>query len=107
MLLVISFPWTVSQQFQDTTFPSLAGARIIRIATNPQYQGMGYGSVAMKLLEKYYSGQIEAEAQLKANVLSETRALDTAASSSNGSLEIAVNDPKPKKSLPPLLFKTR
>ena len=68
-------PWTVSQQFQDMTFPSLSGARIIRIATNPQYQGMGYGSVAMKLLEKYYSGQIQIEAQLEANVLSNDKHL--------------------------------
>lgn len=28
-------PWTISQQFQDAEFPSLSGARIIRIAVHP------------------------------------------------------------------------
>ena len=36
-------PWTISQQFQDSSFASLAGARIIRIATHPEYQRMGFG----------------------------------------------------------------
>jgi N-acetyltransferase 10 len=31
-------PWTISAQFQDNDFPSLAGARIVRIATHPDYQ---------------------------------------------------------------------
>lgn len=30
----------------------------VRIATHPDYQGMGYGSRALDLLEKYYEGQI-------------------------------------------------
>src|SRR5690606_19378538 len=28
-------PWSISQQFQETNFASLSGARVIRIATNP------------------------------------------------------------------------
>lgn len=28
-------PWKVSEQFQDTEFPSLSGARIVRIAVHP------------------------------------------------------------------------
>lgn len=51
-------PWTVSQQFQDNDFPRLAGARVVRIATHPDYQGMGYGKRAMKLLKEYYEGKI-------------------------------------------------
>jgi N-acetyltransferase 10 len=51
-------PWTVSQQFQDNDFPRLAGARIVRIATHPDYQGMGYGQRAMRLLKEYYEGKI-------------------------------------------------
>ena len=51
-------PWTVSQQFQDNDFPKLAGARIVRIATHPDYQGMGYGKRAMRLLKEYYEGKI-------------------------------------------------
>ena len=51
-------PWTVSQQFQDNDFPKLAGARIVRIATHSDYQGMGYGQRSMKLLQEYYEGKI-------------------------------------------------
>lgn len=31
-------PWTVSQQFADYEFAGLSGARIVRIATHPDYQ---------------------------------------------------------------------
>lgn len=51
-------PWTISQQFQSQSFASLAGARVVRIATNPNYQGMGYGTTALKQLESYFQGQI-------------------------------------------------
>ncbi|RKF60269.1 RNA cytidine acetyltransferase [Erysiphe neolycopersici] len=47
-------PWIVSQQFQDDEFPGLSGARIVRIATNPEYANMGYGSKALELLIDYY-----------------------------------------------------
>ena len=33
-------PTLVSFQFQDHDFPSLSGARIVRIATHPDYQGV-------------------------------------------------------------------
>jgi N-acetyltransferase 10 len=29
-------PWTVGQQFQDSEFPRLSGARIVRIAVHPE-----------------------------------------------------------------------
>jgi N-acetyltransferase 10 len=51
-------PWTVSQQFQDNDFPKLAGGRIVRIATHPDYQSMGYGKRTMELLQEYYEGRI-------------------------------------------------
>lgn len=35
-------PWTIAQQFQDPDFPKLSGARIVRIATHPEYQGVYY-----------------------------------------------------------------
>jgi tRNA(Met) C34 N-acetyltransferase TmcA len=35
-------PWTVAQQFQDQDFPSLSGARIVRIATHSDYQGVSF-----------------------------------------------------------------
>ncbi|KAK5781713.1 ribosome biosynthesis protein KRE33 PWA37_004612 [Arxiozyma heterogenica] len=50
-------PWLVSQQFQDEEFAGLSGARIVRIATNPEYASMGYGSRAIELLRDYFEGK--------------------------------------------------
>ena len=50
-------PWLVSQQFQDEEFASLSGARIVRIATNPDYISMGYGARALELLTDFYLGK--------------------------------------------------
>ncbi len=50
-------PWLVSQQFQDDGFASLSGARVVRIATNPNYVRSGYGTRALQLLCDYYGGQ--------------------------------------------------
>lgn len=51
-------PWTVCQQFQDANFGELSGVRIVRIATHPDFQSMGYGKCAMNLLTQYYRGEI-------------------------------------------------
>ena len=50
-------PWLVSQQFQDEDFAGLSGARVVRIATNPEYVSMGYGSRALELLLDFYEGK--------------------------------------------------
>lgn len=50
-------PWLISQQFQDEEFAGLSGARVVRIATNPEYSSMGYGSRAMELLRDYFEGK--------------------------------------------------
>ncbi|OAX41419.1 DUF699-domain-containing protein [Rhizopogon vinicolor AM-OR11-026] len=50
-------PWLVSQQFQESKFALLSGARIVRIATHPDYANMGYGSRALKALNAFYSGE--------------------------------------------------
>ena len=50
-------PWLVSQQFQDEEFAGLSGARIVRIATNPEYTNMGYGSRAITQLTDFYEGK--------------------------------------------------
>lgn len=50
-------PWLISQQFQDEEFAGLSGARIVRIATNPEYASMGYGSRAIELLRDYFEGK--------------------------------------------------
>ena len=50
-------PWLVSQQFQDSDFAGLSGSRVVRIATNPDYLHMGYGSRALELLTDFYEGK--------------------------------------------------
>jgi N-acetyltransferase 10 len=50
-------PWLVSQQFQDSEFAGLSGSRVVRIATNPDYLNMGYGSRALQLLTDFYEGK--------------------------------------------------
>ncbi|CCF60285.1 hypothetical protein KAFR_0J02210 [Kazachstania africana CBS 2517] len=50
-------PWLISQQFQDEEFAGLSGARIVRIATNPEYASMGYGSRSIELLRDYFEGK--------------------------------------------------
>ena len=87
-------PWTLAQQFQDDEFPGLSGARIVRIATHPDYQGMGYGKRALQQLEAYYRGEItslkEGGAAKKADAAAKHPRL--------AMLE-------PRKNLPPLLNK--
>ncbi|KAI8643746.1 GNAT acetyltransferase 2-domain-containing protein [Parasitella parasitica] len=61
-------PWLISQQYQDDDFASLSGARVVRIATHPDYAKMGYGSRALELLTDFYQG--------KSNDLSESNSPD-------------------------------
>lgn len=56
-------PWLVSQQFQDSEFASLSGSRVVRIATNPEYTNMGYGSRALQLLTDFYEGKFTSLAE--------------------------------------------
>lgn len=93
-------PWTISQQYNDSEFGSLSGGRIVRIATHPDFQKMGYGKRALQQLIDYYSGNIP-------NLHED--------SVHNGKIdEITDNDIeenlmeeviKPRKNLPPLLLK--
>jgi len=49
-------PWTLAQHFRDSTFPRLSGIRIIRLATHPDAQNLGYGSRTLQLLLEYLCG---------------------------------------------------
>jgi N-acetyltransferase 10 len=51
-------PWTISQQFNDNDFATLSGARIVRVATHPDVQGMGYGTRALELLIAFFQGRL-------------------------------------------------
>ncbi|KAH8304725.1 hypothetical protein KR044_007263, partial [Drosophila immigrans] len=48
-------PWNVAEQYGDRHFPKLSGVRIVRVATHPNYQRMGYGKRAIQLLKDYYA----------------------------------------------------
>lgn len=65
-------PWLVSQQFQDEDFAGLSGARVVRIATNPDYIQMGYGSKALELLTDYYEGRFASLSESEDQVMDES-----------------------------------
>ncbi|MGH0114495.1 UNVERIFIED_CONTAM: hypothetical protein FKN15_019635 [Acipenser sinensis] len=92
-------PWTVSEQFQDPEFGSLSGGRVIRIAVHPDYQGMGYGSRALQLVQMYFEGQFPC---LKENALKSVSEFTRVNSEAVSLLEEVVS---PRKDLPPLLLK--
>ncbi|XP_014215555.1 RNA cytidine acetyltransferase [Copidosoma floridanum] len=94
-------PWTIAQQFVDKNFPLLSGARIVRIATHPDYQGMGYGSRALALLRRYYQGCIPS---LETDDNEEDKT-SIAQISEDTEIDLLEETIEPKQNLPPLLLK--
>nr|XP_060620967.1 RNA cytidine acetyltransferase [Anolis sagrei ordinatus] len=92
-------PWSISEQFQDPDFGSLSGGRVVRIAVHPDYQGMGYGSRALRLLQMYYEGKFPC---LEEKMTQKPREITTVSSEAVSLLDESV---KPRKDLPPLLLK--
>ncbi|XP_077451509.1 RNA cytidine acetyltransferase [Stigmatopora argus] len=92
-------PWTVSEQFQDPEFASLSGGRVVRIAVNPDYQGMGYGSRVLQLLQMYYEGKFPT---MDESTASQRNEITSVSSEAVTLLEEVVT---PRKELPPLLLK--
>ncbi|KAM6937841.1 RNA cytidine acetyltransferase [Xenentodon cancila] len=92
-------PWTVSEQFQDPEFGGLSGGRVVRIAVNPDYQGMGYGSRALQLLQMYYEGKFPT---IDENTQSTHAGITSVSSEAVSLLEEVI---APRKELPPLLLK--
>ncbi|KAM9854883.1 RNA cytidine acetyltransferase [Aulostomus maculatus] len=92
-------PWTVSEQFQDPEFGSLSGGRVVRIAVNPDYQGMGYGSRALQLLQMYYEGKFPT---MDEDTHPNHKEITSVSSEAVSLLEEVVT---PRKELPPLLLK--
>ncbi|KAI5948932.1 NAT10 [Candida theae] len=96
-------PWLISQQFQDEEFASLSGARVVRIATNPEYSGMGYGSRAMELLQDYYSGKFtDINESSTLNDTTMTRVTDAELANASLKDDIKLRE---ASTLPPLLLK--
>ncbi|TQD93820.1 hypothetical protein C1H46_020592 [Malus baccata] len=98
-------PWKFCEQFQDTVFPSLSGARIVRIATHPSAMKIGYGSQAVELLTRYYEGQFAPISELDVEDVVETPPLKvTEAAEKVSLLEESI---KPRTDLPHLLVHLR
>eukprot|EP01126_Amoeba_proteus_P061077 TRINITY_DN8157_c0_g1_i7.p1 TRINITY_DN8157_c0_g1~~TRINITY_DN8157_c0_g1_i7.p1 ORF type:complete len:505 (-),score=97.81 TRINITY_DN8157_c0_g1_i7:381-1895(-) len=95
-------PWNISMQFQDEDFPSLSGARIIRIATHPQLYNKGYGTRALELLTAYYEGKISKFGCSDSAAENDDQREDLLPSDEN--LRTCENI-KPRTHLPPLLRK--
>ena len=96
-------PWTMAQQFQDDNFPSLSGARVVRIATHPDYQRMGYGSKALELLQKYYEMKIpNLNEDVDFESSSAAAEIETVQS---GDVSLLEEQIAPRRNLPPLLLK--
>ncbi|XP_073977279.1 RNA cytidine acetyltransferase l(1)G0020 isoform X2 [Rhodnius prolixus] len=93
-------PWTIAHQFQDEEFPTLSGLRIVRIATHPDYQSMGYGARALTLLKDYYSLKIPVFEDMKTGY-DEQRNDSKESDEENLYNEVI----EPRTSLPPLLMK--
>ena len=94
----------MEQQFRDSdraseSFGSLSGARIVRIATHPDYQRMGYGARAMELLQKYYEMKIPSLEEADTEVRAEIRPV--------GDDEVGLLEERltPRENLPPLLLR--
>ncbi|XP_077287294.1 RNA cytidine acetyltransferase l(1)G0020 [Arctopsyche grandis] len=90
-------PWNICEQFGDRDFPQLCGARIIRIATHPNYQKMGYGKRALQQLALYYSGEIPCLNEDSTNDISEDVEKD------DDQLGLLHETIKPRKNPPTLL----
>lgn len=98
-------PWTVSQQFQDSEFASLSGARVVRIATHPDVTGMGYGSRAIELLSKYYQGEITSDVQTEeAKAKEDAEEENDNEEDEDAAAKLLKEKIKPRKTLPPLLL---
>nr|GMD79002.1 RNA cytidine acetyltransferase 1 isoform X1 [Ipomoea batatas] len=98
-------PWKFCQQFNDSVFPSLSGARIVRIATHPTAMKLGYGSAAVELLTRYYEGQLTQMSELDAqDELQDQPVKVTEAAEQVSLLEENI---KPRTDLPPLLVPLR
>ncbi|RKF53383.1 RNA cytidine acetyltransferase [Golovinomyces cichoracearum] len=98
-------PWVISQQFQDDEFASLSGARIVRIATNPEYVNMGYGTKALELLIDFYGRKFTNLSEENTTKVEESMPRVTDAELASGSLlddNIKVRD---IKKMPPLFSK--
>ncbi|KAJ3918754.1 GNAT acetyltransferase 2-domain-containing protein [Lentinula edodes] len=94
-------PWLITQQYQETKFAELSGARIVRVAVGEGIGGMGYGSRAINCLNAYFSGEYFNLDEPETENSAETHARDDAREAATLHTEkITVRAPN---AMPPLL----
>ncbi|KAJ1412894.1 tRN [Sesbania bispinosa] len=98
-------PWKFCEQFRDTVFPSLSGARIVRIATHPSAMRLGYGSQAVELLIRYYEGQLTPISEI--DVEDEVQAPQVRVTEAAEKASLLEENIKPRTDLPHLLVHLR
>lgn len=99
-------PWTIAQQFGDSKFAQLSGARIVRIAVHPSVQGMGYGSRAVELLYRFYNGEMVSldGRDVDSSGEDDGTEVESLEGDDNGETGIRAEKLAPRKQLPPLLL---
>ncbi|KAG8474929.1 hypothetical protein CXB51_031643 [Gossypium anomalum] len=100
-------PWKFCEQFRDPDFPSLSGARIVRIATHPSAMRLGYGSAAIELLTRYYEGQLRSFSELDVEDAETPQGIQLRLSEAAEKVSLLEENIKPKTDLPPLLVHLR
>ncbi|KAB7507756.1 RNA cytidine acetyltransferase [Armadillidium nasatum] len=91
-------PWFLVREQNNPKLGKMKAVRILRIATHPDYQSMGYGSRAIKLLKEYYQGRcISLEEDQTKEVQKENKKLEQISSSEeNSSLIAKLNERTPE-----------
>ncbi|KAI8540711.1 hypothetical protein RHMOL_Rhmol08G0006900 [Rhododendron molle] len=97
--------WKFCEQFRDTVFPSLSGARIVRIATHPSAMRLGYGSTAVELLTRYFEGHLTTISEVDVDNAPESPHVRVTEAAEKVSL--LEENIKPRTDLPPLLVHLR
>jgi N-acetyltransferase 10 len=97
-------PYIIMKQFQELDFGGLSGGRIVRIATHPDYQKMGYGTKALQLLIKYYQGEIfDLNENLDEKIEESEKKTEVKEKEKKSTLLNENIEPKDSTKLPPLL----
>ncbi|XP_021758990.1 RNA cytidine acetyltransferase 1-like [Chenopodium quinoa] len=102
-------PWKFCEQFRETVFPSLSGARIVRIATHPSAMRLGYGSVAVELLARYFEGQLTSTSEADDDDDDDEDINEPPVSIVQAAEKVSLLEEniKPRTNLPPLLMHLR
>ncbi|KAF8915395.1 DUF699-domain-containing protein [Mucidula mucida] len=93
-------PWLVAQQFQESRFAEMSGARVVRVAVSPEVANMGYGSRALHALNSYYSGELYSFSESESK---QEHYPDPSVIEKTTSLESDIPKVRSANSMPPLL----